>query len=112
MGIMNLREAWNDMKARREAERERKREEARLAEEERRRLEEERRRLEEEARQAHITELFETDDKELLVLMMLSIEDLQEQVSGLSGQLDEVKWELSDLSSDISSMHSILITLS
>ena len=112
MGFPNPIELWHEAKARIAAEREGRREEARLAEEERRRLEEERRRLEEEARQAHIAELMDTDEKELLVRAILALEELQEHMAEMSDQLEvlqqDVSSQLDDLQRDVSNLPNLL----
>lgn len=96
MGIPNPIEVIRGAMARRAADLERRREEARLAAEERRRLEEE-------ARQAHIAELMEMDEKELLVYSALAIENLQETVSELSYKLCELESDVSVLSYRVNS---------
>ena len=96
MGIPNPIEAIREAMARRAADLQRRREEARLAAEERRRLEEE-------AHQAHIAELMEMDEKELLVYSALAIENLQETVSDLFYKLCELESDVSDLSYRVNS---------
>lgn len=112
MGIPNPLELWHEAKSRIAAERERRREEERLAEEERRRLEEERRRFEEEARQAHIAELMTTDDKELLVRAILTLEELQKHMAEFSDQFEElqrdVSFQLDDLQQDVSRLQFLI----
>lgn len=98
MGIPRIVQMAINAKERLEAERERRRYETLLAKEERKQQ------LEEQ-RQVHIQELTETSERDLLVLIMLALEDLQSQVSELDERIELLEGTTDSMSWKIDGIH-------